>query len=86
MAARLAEMEVRTLSDKLAVLDANAPVGMLTKGPAKVGKNTLDDIFFQCGGLRAGRDTVWINSKGGDRGNLQKTALGGNQNAGRHTS
>ena len=45
MAARLAEMEVRTLSDKLAVLDANAPVGMLTKGPAKVGKNTLDDIF-----------------------------------------
>ena len=46
MAARLAEMEVRTLSDKLAVLDANAPVGMLTKGPAKVGKNTLDDIFF----------------------------------------
>ena len=50
MAARLAEMEVGTLSDKLAVLDANAPVGMLTKGPAKVGKNTLDDIFFQCGG------------------------------------
>ena len=45
MADRLAEMEVRTLSDKLAVLHANAPVGMLTKGPAEVAKNTLGNIF-----------------------------------------
>ena len=45
MADRLAEMEVRTLSDKLAVLDANAQVGTLTEGLAEVDKNTLGNIF-----------------------------------------
>ena len=46
MADRLAEMEVRTLSDKLAVLDANAPVGMVTERPTEVETNTLGNIFF----------------------------------------
>ena len=46
MADRLAEMEVRTLSDKLSVLHANAPVGMVTEGPAEVETNTLGNIFF----------------------------------------
>ena len=41
MADRLAEMEVSTLSDKLAVLDANALVGTLTEGLVEVEKNTL---------------------------------------------
>ena len=44
MAARLAEMEVRTLSDKLAVLDANAPVGML-RGLQRWGKTHLTTFF-----------------------------------------
>ena len=39
-------MEVRTLSDKLAVLHANAPVGMVTEGPAEVETNTLGNIYF----------------------------------------
>ena len=34
-------MEVSTLSDKLAVLDANALVGTLTEGLVEVEKNTL---------------------------------------------
>ena len=46
MADRLAEMEVRTLSDKLAVLHANAPVGMVNEGPAEVETNTLGNIYF----------------------------------------
>ena len=41
MADRLAEMEVSTLSDKLAVLDANALVGTLTEGLVEVEKTTL---------------------------------------------
>ena len=41
MADRLAEMEVSTLSDKLAVLDANALVGTLTEELVEVEKNTL---------------------------------------------
>ena len=41
MADRLAEMEVSTLSDKLAVLDANALIGTLTEGLVEVEKNTL---------------------------------------------
>ena len=41
MADRLAEMEVSTLSDKLAVLDANALVGTLTEGLVEVEKNSL---------------------------------------------
>ena len=41
MADRLAEMEISTLSDKLAVLDANALVGTLTEGLVEVEKNTL---------------------------------------------
>ena len=41
----VAEMEVTTLRDKLAVLDANAPVGTLTKRLAEVKKNTLGNIF-----------------------------------------
>ena len=45
MADRLAEMEVRTLSDKLAVLHENAPVGTLTEGPAEVERDTLGNIF-----------------------------------------
>ena len=64
MADRLAEMEVRTLSDKLAVLHANAPVGMLTKGPAEVEKNTLGQT------LGKGEDLVF-----GEQINLQATIL-----------
>ena len=45
MADRLAEMEVRTLSDKLAVLDANVLVGTLTERLAEVERNTLCNIF-----------------------------------------
>ena len=41
MADRLAEMEVSTLSDKLAVLDANALVGTLTEGLVEVEKTHL---------------------------------------------
>ena len=41
----VAEMEVTTLRDKLAVLDANAPVGTLIKRLAEVKKNTLGNIF-----------------------------------------
>ena len=45
MADRLEEMVVRTISDKLAVLDANAQVGTLTEGLAEVDKKTLGNIF-----------------------------------------
>ena len=45
MADRLSEMDVRTLSKKLAVLDSNALEGTLTEGLAEVEKNRLGNIF-----------------------------------------
>ena len=47
MADRLVEMEVRTLSDTLAVLDANALVDILTTRHAEVEIYTLSNIFFK---------------------------------------
>jgi len=49
MADRLAEMEVRTLSDTLAVLDANALVN-LTERLEEVDVNTTGNKYFQVGG------------------------------------
>ena len=45
MADRLEEINVSSLSDKLAVLDINAQAGTLTEGLAKMDKNTLGNIF-----------------------------------------
>ena len=45
MADRLSEMDVRTLSEKLALLDSNALEGTLTEGLAEVEKNRLGNIF-----------------------------------------
>ena len=45
MADRLAEMEVWTLSDKLAVLHAKAPVGMLNEGLQRWRKTHLATYF-----------------------------------------
>ena len=63
MADRLAEMEVRTLSHTLAVLDANALVVTLTERLEEVVVNTIGNKYFQVGGSRAGGDTVWVARK-----------------------
>ena len=50
MADRLSEMDVRTLSEKLAVLDSNALEGTLTEGLAEVEKKQTWQHIFQCAG------------------------------------
>ena len=62
-------MEVRILSDTLAVLDANALVDTLTKRLAELDVNTIGNKFSKLKADALMEITVLIASKGGDRGN-----------------
>ena len=76
MADRLAEMEVRTLSDTLlAVLDANT-LNTLTERLAEVEVNMLGNIFSKVE-TNALVEIFFFASKGEYRGNWQKTGHGG---------